>query len=499
MKKTLVVLFIAILLYIVYIVCDNIRINKINDTKKNNYSETVKTIDNVNLYKKEKEKYIIIGKIKKDTLIYLEKANYKSDYYKLLDENYYIYYEFIKPSKEKINNITYLPFNSELTTTNSFKINNIEINESNKFNIYLKHENNFIEFNNQLFEINNKYIKEIKNRNNGTYADKIVVLNLINYTEEQLEYLKSYEMITSEQYKMWIHNEIELKDNSILLISSKKDESFNKYNLVVNNIDFDFNDINEVSTKDALNSYNVDNIDMDTLKKMLNKEKIVYSIPDDVSVPVLNYHFFYDSKIESCNETICLDTSKFEEQLKYLKDNNFKTLTMKEFIAWYYGLLDIPEKSVLLTIDDGAMGTSLTNGNKLIPLLEKYNLHATLFLVTKWWKPENYKSNNLDIQSHSYDLHKVGSCGTQNIKCLDYNGLYQDMKKSFDIVGSYDSFCFPFYVHNSLSTKVLIDLGVKVAFGGGSKNVTRNSYKYYLPRYPIYSNITLDQFINMVN
>ena len=38
-----------------------------------------------------------------------------------------------------------------------------------------------------------------------------------------------------------------------------------------------------------------------------------------------------------------------------------------------------------------------------------------------------------------------------------------------------------------------------VAFGGGNFNATRGSYRYYLPRYPIYSSITMEQFINMVN
>ena len=41
------------------------------------------------------------------------------------------------------------------------------------------------------------------------------------------------------------------------------------------------------------------------------------------------------------------------------------------------------KKSVLITIDDGALGTGIQNGNKLIPILEEYKMHATLFLITK--------------------------------------------------------------------------------------------------------------------
>lgn len=502
MKKKILLILVTIIFFITtYFICDKLRIENINKTKKNNYSEVVKTNKEIILYKKEKDKYIEIGKLEENVKLYLEKTNYKNDYYKLLDEEYYIYYENIDPVNEKIKDITYLPFNSNVITTDKFELEKIKINEQREFNIYLKNNGNYIKFNNNLFKIDAKYIKEEKETKNGDYTDSIAILNLINYDEEQLSLLSNYKMIDNETYKMWQNNEIELLNDTILLVSEKEDELFNKYNLVVNKIELEIKKNDEVSTKGNLNSYEVDNISIDVLKQMLNKEKIIkYVYSNAVSIPVLNYHFFYDKNGgKVCNETICLDTAKFEEHLKYLKDNNFKTLTMQEFVDWYNGKIDVPTKSVLITVDDGAMGTSFINGNKLIPLLEKYDLNATLFLITAWWDPKNYQSKNLDVESHGYDIHKVGTCGSQNINCLNYNELYDDLKKSFDIVGSYNSFCYPFYVHNSNSVSILSNLGVQVAFGGGNFNATRSSYRYYIPRYPIYSSITMEQFVNMVN
>lgn len=121
-------------------------------------------------------------------------------------------------------------------------------------------------------------------------------------------------------------------------------------------------------------------------RKIEVKEKPVIKVSNGIAV--LNYHFFY-SDGENCGERICLNTRKFEDQLKYLVDNGYKTLTINEFRAWIYGELEVPQKSVLLTIDDGAMGTGFHNGNKLIPLLEKYGVHATLFLITGWWDINN--------------------------------------------------------------------------------------------------------------
>ena len=220
----------------------------------------------------------------------------------------------------------------------------------------------------------------------------------------------------------------------------------------------------------------------------------------EVSVPVLNYHFFYDPTLgEECNEGICLTTQKFREHLDYLKNNNFKTLTMDEFTKWIYGEIDIPEKSVLITIDDGAKGTGKHNGHKLIPLLEEYKMHATLFLIAGWWDIENYHSPYLEIQSHTYDMHQYGNCKKGQLVCANYEEAKTDLQKSLDIIKDNTSFCYPFYSYDDEAIQAIKDLGFKVAFAGGNRNATRKSNKYIIPRYPIHSDITLARFKQIVD
>ena len=218
-------------------------------------------------------------------------------------------------------------------------------------------------------------------------------------------------------------------------------------------------------------------------------------------IAVINYHFFYENKSEGCNEGLCLKMSRFREQLDYLKDNGFKTLTMQEFVDYMYGKIDVPKKSVLITIDDGAHGTSKINGNHLIPTLEKYKMHATLFLITGWWDIKNYYSPYLDIQSHTHNLHFEGTCKghRSKVNCVSYNDLLNDLKKSLKVVKSNLSFCFPFYEYTEKSIKAVKDAGFKIAFVGENKKKKRSDNKYKIPRYPINDYTTLDQFIRMVN
>ncbi len=228
------------------------------------------------------------------------------------------------------------------------------------------------------------------------------------------------------------------------------------------------------------------------------KEKTIDQINQRIAV--LNYHFFYKDWSEECHEIICENIKTFEKQLQYLKDNNFKTLTIKEFVEWMYGEIEIPKKSVLITIDDGAHGTGKHNGNHLIPLLEKYDMHATLFLITGWWDIKNYISDNLDIESHTNNLHNEATCGYRSkVNCVKYADLVNDLKKSIEVTKTNNAFCFPFYEYTEESLKAVKEVGFKVAFVGGERKANRSGDKYKIPRYVIQDDTTMESFISYVN
>lgn len=244
------------------------------------------------------------------------------------------------------------------------------------------------------------------------------------------------------------------------------------------------------------------NNESSTSRTVVYREKV--NVTKSPEIAVLNYHFFYDPTLgESCNESICIDVKKFREQLDYLKDNNYKTLTMEEFREWMYGEINIPEKSVLITIDDGAMGTGAHNGNKLIPILEEYKMHATLFLITGWWDISNYSSEYLSVESHTNDMHMSGLCGGvasgAQMLCSSQEEVLADLKKSIEITGSKTAFCFPFYAYNNKAIENVKEVGFSLAFIGGNRKANRLVDKYKIPRYPIYKNTSLQEFINIVS
>ena len=114
---------------------------------------------------------------------------------------------------------------------------------------------------------------------------------------------------------------------------------------------------------------------------------------------------------------------------------------MKDMSLWMQKKIQLPKKTAVITIDDGAMGTD----THLIELLEKYDLHGTLFLITAWWPKEKYVSDNLEIQSHGNDIHNFQGEALYKTK----QQLLTDFQLSIQALdGENTAFCYPFYAHN---------------------------------------------------
>ena len=508
---------------------------------KNNYNKYVITKGNTKLYDKNKK---LIGYIDKDLQIELEdikNITIKNKYLKVKNSDNYIGYKNIKKIK-KITDIdsndNYIVFNKNIKSNNKINLyrNGKKVitltNGINKEILYMDKDSYYVKYLNKTLSIKkDKKIKTIKKNNTSDKAtDYISVLYYegignncegngcldIENVKTQIIELKNngYNLITKDEYIAFINDYIRLKEKSVFLTTGSETDEVkllnDKYKAnisIINDKDnIKFQNTNKKSTskdkKDKLNRYVIKTYSsIDDILKMANGEDVSEEEinSNDFGIAVLNYHFFYDPNSQRCDEAICLEVNKFREHLQYLKDNGYKTLTMKEFVNWIYGKIDLPKKSVLITIDDGAMGTGKHNGNHLITLLEEYKMHATLFLIAGWWDISNYQSDYLEVQSHTFDMHKYGDCGRGQLVCANYDQAKADLQKSLDIIKDNTSFCYPFYSYDDEAIKAVKDLGFKVAFAGGNVKARRTSDKYKVPRYPIQSDITMQDFIKKIS
>lgn len=134
-------------------------------------------------------------------------------------------------------------------------------------------------------------------------------------------------------------------------------------------------------------------------------------------VAVLTYH---DVTQERAKDEYAVSMDNFRRQLEYLKRNGYQPISFSQYRAAVRDRKALPEKSVMLTFDDGLRSYR----DKILPLLKQYGYPSVLSVVSSWAdgekEPTLYhgkllrwddlrqlkKEPLVEIVSHSHDLHR---------------------------------------------------------------------------------------------
>ena len=124
-------------------------------------------------------------------------------------------------------------------------------------------------------------------------------------------------------------------------------------------------------------------------------------------VVVLMYH-----SVDKNGWSLSVDPEVFERQMRFL-NQNYQVVSLDKIIRYAKGEISLPSKSVAITFDDGYLDNYLNAW----PILKKYNLPATIFLITNenrtrgpgctfplfYWKEakEMINSGLISIETHT--------------------------------------------------------------------------------------------------
>jgi len=95
-------------------------------------------------------------------------------------------------------------------------------------------------------------------------------------------------------------------------------------------------------------------------------------------IPIVLYHRVLKEDFKESVVGIYITEKKFEEHLLYIKERKYTTLTFFDISKAINGEKSLPEKSIILTFDDGYDD----NYSVAFPLLKKHGSTAVVFLVT---------------------------------------------------------------------------------------------------------------------
>lgn len=369
-------------------------------------------------------------------------------------------------------------------------------------------------------------LKEIKNNYN-----KYVIVNKDTnlYTYNENRYQKSGKVVkditfeleeldeSSEYYKIKnlnkyiYYKDVSRTENLVVETIYKNYVPFN-LNIITKNakfykddkVIFELNDEEEfkvLGKSDTLYYIELNNMFLSVKKEDVVKEYESHNtdLESATDIAVLNYHFFYDKENgEVCNQIICHEKQFFKEQLDYLKNNNFFTTDMESFSMFLDGIIKLPKKTVLLTIDDGGQGVK----EVAIPMLTEYQMNATVFLVTSWYNPNEYENEYIECHSHTNNMHNDGVCPMEQgggLTCLSEEEIKNDLQASRNILNGSTAIAYPFYEYNDYAIEQLKNNGFKLAFIDGGKKASVGCNKFLIPRYVMSTNWNINDFISAVN
>lgn len=237
----------------------------------------------------------------------------------------------------------------------------------------------------------------------------------------------------------------------------------------------------------------------------------VFNSEKGIKLPILMYHSVTDNSAKTGKYV--MSQNAFEEDMKYLKDRGYNTVSAKQLIKYVYLGEDLPENPVVLTFDDGMYN----NKECVLPVLEKYDYTAIFSVVGSY--ADEYTENNIvntdysylrwsdiselsenpriEFGNHSYAFHSIsrkryGTKKNKNESLLDYvNAFYQDTEK---LQSEFLTNCnfkpviytYPFGSYSKESLKVLKKMGFLVTFScfEGVNTITHDSdCLYMLKRY----------------
>lgn len=146
---------------------------------------------------------------------------------------------------------------------------------------------------------------------------------------------------------------------------------------------------------------------------------------EGIFFPVLMYHSIL--KNESRQGDYVISPEVFENDMLYLKNHGYNTVTMQELINYVYEDVPLPQNPVMITFDDGFYNNMVY----AVPILQKYEMKAVISIVGVY--TEQFSESKDKNPAYSYltwdDITELSSGGTVEIGNHTYNMHKSDTRK----------------------------------------------------------------------
>lgn len=179
---------------------------------------------------------------------------------------------------------------------------------------------------------------------------------------------------------------------------------------------------------------------------------------DATTLTVIGYHEITDEK-DALIPSYAVTTQQFSEHIQWLKKNGYHFINVDQLIKAHQGKYRLPQKPVLLTVDDGYQSFY----QNAYPIIRKNKIPVLLAVVGSWLEPSNLEkvdfggepidrnkilswselkemqsSGLVEIASHSYHLHEGVNANPQgNLEPAAISRIYDPKNQSYESDSAY--------------------------------------------------------------
>ena len=180
-------------------------------------------------------------------------------------------------------------------------------------------------------------------------------------------------------------------------------------------------------------------------------------------LPVLMYH-----SIDYRNRETKLSVSpeSFARQMEFLKRNHYNVVTLDKIVNYIEKKQKIPPRTVAITFDDGFYN----NYKYAYPVLKKYNLPATIFVIVGKFGKEGFLDWDEVEEMADSGIITIGSHTINHLWLPDIDKKMRDreIRQSKEILEkrldrSVDFFCYPIGAFDAKVKKEVKDAGYMCA------------------------------------
>ncbi|MGN1299235.1 MAG: polysaccharide deacetylase family protein [Candidatus Scatovivens sp.] len=149
------------------------------------------------------------------------------------------------------------------------------------------------------------------------------------------------------------------------------------------------------------------------------KEPVYKKNEKNIRIPIIIYHAFSTPEPPGDKYKLFSTQERFEDNITALINNGYTFITLEDLYQYYVGNIALPEKVCIITMDDGWLGCY----TEAFPILQKYNVPTTIFIVSNLVGTEGYFSWEQAKQMYDSGLVKLHIHGKAHI---DYSSVSKE-------------------------------------------------------------------------